>query len=56
MKTIFDERKNEYNVTITEDELKKAFKSKHELQEFMHEIVSSTYGEWMAEAVFPLYK
>lgn len=56
MKSIFDDRRNEYNVTITKAELEKAFKSEQDLHRFMHEIVANTYGEWMAEACFPLYR
>lgn len=55
MKSIFDDRRNEYNVTITKGELEQAFKSEQELNKFMHEIVANTYGEWLAEACFPLY-
>ena len=50
MKSTFDNRRNEYNVTITKSELEQ------ELQTFMHNIVANTYGEWMAEACFPLYR
>jgi hypothetical protein len=56
MKSVFDNRRNEYNVTITKGELEQAFKSEQELHKFMHEIVASTYGEWIAEACFPLYR
>lgn len=56
MKSAFDNHRNEYNVTITKSELEQAFKSEHELQTFMHNIVANTYGEWMAEACFPLYR
>lgn len=56
MKSVFDERRNEFNVTITQDELKQAFKSEQELHKFMHNVVANTYGEWMAEACFPLYR
>ena len=55
MKSIFDNRRNEYNVTITKGELEQAFKSEQALNVFMHEIVADTYGEWTAEACFPLY-
>lgn len=54
MISTFDNRRNEYNVTITKSELEQAFKSEQELHKFMHEIVANTYGEWMAEACFPL--
>lgn len=56
MISTFDSRRNEYNVTITKSELEQAFKSEQELHKFMHEIVANTYGEWMAEACFPLYR
>ena len=56
MKSTFDNRRNEYNVTITKGELEQAFKSEQELNKFMHEIVANTYGEWVAEACFPLYR
>ena len=55
MKSVFDNSRNEYNVTITKGELEQAFKSEQELHKFMHEIVANTYGEWIAEACFPLY-
>ena len=45
MKSVFDNRRNEYNVTITKSELEQAFKSEQELHKFMHEIVANTYGE-----------
>lgn len=54
MKSIFDNKRNEYTVTISQAELAKAFTSENELQIFLHEIVSNTYGEWMAEATFPI--
>ena len=56
MKSTFDNRRNEYNVNITKGELEQAFKSEQELHKFMHEIVANTYGEWIAEACFPLYR
>ena len=56
MKSVFDNRRNEYNVIITKSELEQAFKSEQELQKFMHEIVANTYGEWTAEACFPLHR
>lgn len=56
MISTFDNRRNEYNVTITKSELEQAFKSEQELHNFMHEIVANTYGEWTAEACFPLYR
>ena len=56
MKSAFDNRRNEYNVIITKGELEQAFKSEQELHKFMHEIVANTYGEWIAEACFPLHR
>ena len=56
MRSNFDERRECYEVTITKSELEQAFKSEQELHKFMHEIVANTYGEWMAEACFPLYR
>ena len=56
MRANFDERRNCYEVTITNSELEQAFKSEQELHKFMHDIVANTYGEWMAEACFPLYR
>jgi len=52
----FDPQKNEFTVTITNDDLNKAMRSADDLYLFMHNIVSSTYGDWMAEAAFPLNK
>jgi hypothetical protein len=54
MKSVFDDKSNSYNVTISKSELEKAFTGKHEMQIFMHEIVANTYGEWTAEVIFPL--
>lgn len=56
MRSEFDPQKNEFNVTITKDDLNKAMRSADDLYLFMHEIVSSTYGDWMAEAAFPLQR
>lgn len=56
MRANFDEPRECYEVTITKSELEQAFKSEQELHKFMHEIVANTYGEWMAEACFPLYR
>lgn len=56
MRSEFDPQKNEFNVFITNDDLNKAMRSADDLYLFMHNIVSSTYGDWMAEAVFPLHR
>ena len=56
MRSNFDERRDCYEVTITKSELEQAFTSEQELHKFMYEIVANTYGEWMAEACFPLYR
>lgn len=56
MHSEFDPQRNEFTVTITNDDLNKAMRSADDLYLFMHEIVSSTYGDWMAEAAFPLYR
>lgn len=54
MRSEFDPQKNEFNVTIINDDLNQAMRSADDLYLFMHNIVSSTYGDWMAEAAFPL--
>lgn len=56
MRSEFDPQKNEFTVFITNDDLNKAMRSENDLYLFMHNIVSSTYGDWMAEAAFPLQK
>ena len=56
MRSTFDDKRNEYTVTISKAELANAFKSENDLQTFLHEIVANTYGEWMAEATFPINK
>lgn len=56
MRSEFDPQKNEFNVTITNDDLNKAMRSADDLYLFMHNIVSSTYGDWMTEAAFPLHR
>lgn len=54
MKSSYNVENESFTVVISKSELSNAFKSYEELEKFMHEMVAITYGEWTAEATFPL--
>lgn len=56
MRVTKDYRTCNYEVTISEKELKTAFESSENLQRFMHTIVAKTHGKYIADVTFPLEK
>ena len=54
MISVFDEKHDSYTVTISKSELLQAFQSEQELQKLFHNIVDNTYGEPLANELFPL--
>lgn len=54
MTITFDRRNYQYGVTLTEEELKLAFTSENEFQLLLHNICKSTYGEELANKLFPV--
>lgn len=47
---------NTYTVTITDDELRKAFSSCSNLQTFLHDVAKNTIGESFADRYFPAWE
>lgn len=54
MEVIVNDKRNQFIVTISKGELVKAFTTEHELQKFLHKICANTYGEALANELFPL--
>lgn len=54
IKSVFDTKRNEFNVTITKQELDEAFKSEQHLQRCLHNIVVATHGKDLADELFPI--
>ncbi len=51
-----DNKLNSFNVKIDEEELKRAFKSEKHLLIFLHTLAALTYGDDLANQMFPLIK
>lgn len=54
IKSVFDTHRNEYNVTISKQELDDAFKSEQKFQLCLHNIVLATHGKDLADELFPI--
>lgn len=54
MKVTANNERNQFIVTTSKGELIKAFTTEHELQKFLHELCANTYGEALANDLFPL--
>lgn len=56
MKVRKDIIKNEFNVSLSEEEIENAFQSYEDLIHLMYEIAKNTYGKAIADAMFQCYK
>ena len=54
MITEYNDKNNEWNITLTINELQSAFQSKRDLQTLLHSMVEQTYGRAIADKCFPL--
>lgn len=51
-----DNKLNAFNIKVSDEELRQAFKSEKHLMIFLHTVVALTYGDDMANQLFPLIK
>lgn len=54
MITEYNDKDNEWNVTLSINDLQSAFQSERDLQTLLHAIVEQTYGKLVADNCFPL--
>ena len=54
MITEYNDKRNEWNVTLSISDLQSAFQSEQDLQILLHSIVEQTYGSFVADNCFPL--
>lgn len=54
MKVTYNTRKEEYEVTLTTSDLETAFKSEKDFKSLLHSVVEQTYGQALADKLFPI--
>lgn len=54
MITEYNDKRNEWNITLSISDLETAFQSERDLQTLLHSIVEQTYGRLVADKCFPL--
>ena len=54
MITEYNDKDNEWKVTLSINDLQSAFQSERDLQTLLHSIVEQTYGRYVADNCFPL--
>ena len=54
MVTEYNDKKDEWKVTLDINDLQTAFQSERDLRTLLHTIVEQTYGRYVADQCFPL--
>ena len=54
MKALYDCENDEFNVEISKQDLKEAFKTRKSYISFLRQIITITYGPEMADQCFPI--
>lgn len=56
MKTEYDYKRNEWNITLSDSDLQNAFKSEQNYLSLLHSIAEKAGGKYFADMFFPLWE